>query len=80
MDINDFRGLTKFKIIAPTFYILSWLMMLFGPVYFDVLYQRICIFILIYADLKILTLLIIMIIITYKSYFVLKRAKQESML
>jgi len=34
MDINDFKGLRKFKIIIPTLYICGWICMIFGPVYF----------------------------------------------
>lgn len=75
MDISDFKGLTKYKIILPTFYISSWISMFIGPVYFDVLYQRISIFFLIYFNLKIAIYLTIMFIVTYKSYFILKRVQ-----
>lgn len=32
MDIRDFDGIRKYKVIIPTCYILSWLWMIFGPV------------------------------------------------
>lgn len=34
MDIKDFEGLTKFKLIVPTIYVCSWLCMILGPVLF----------------------------------------------
>lgn len=77
MDIRDFQGLTKFKIIVPAVYICSWLCMILGPVFFDVVYQRICIFVLIYTDVKVLILLSIMIIVTIRSNKVFKRIQQD---
>ena len=79
MDINDFKGLTKFKVFLPTVYITSWISMIFGPVYFDVVYQHISIFFLIYTDIKVIILFTIMCIVTYKSYFILKRVKEENL-
>lgn len=79
MDINDFTGLTKFKVIVPSIYICSWLAMIFGPVFFDVLYQRICIFFIIYIDVKVCILFTIMIIASVKNYKALKRVKQENL-
>ena len=31
MDIRDFEGLTKFKLIIPAVYIISWISMFMGP-------------------------------------------------
>ena len=67
MDIRDFEGLTKFKLIIPTIYVCSWLCMILGPTLFEVTYAKICVFFLIYTDIKILMLFAIMIIVLVKS-------------
>lgn len=79
MDIRDFQGLTKFKFIIPTIYVCSWIAMLFGPVFFDVVYQRICIFFLIYLDLKVIILFSIITIALVKNHKLLKRAQKQTM-
>lgn len=38
MDIKDFEGITKYKIIVPTLYVCSWICMILGPLLFDVVY------------------------------------------
>ncbi len=80
MDIKDFEGTTKFKIIIPTLYICSWLCMILGPIFFDVTYERICVFFIFYTDIKILLFFVIMIIITVKSQKIFKRAQNPQML
>ena len=75
MDINDFKGLTKFKVFLPVVYIISWVLMIFGPVFFLHIYQRICIFFIIYLDLKVLFLVITMIIVTVKSHSFFKKVE-----
>lgn len=79
MDIRDFQGLTKYKIIVPTIYVCSWLAMLFGPLFFDVLYQRICIFFLVYLDFKVMILFSIITIALVKNHLALKRVQKKSM-
>ena len=75
MDINDFKGLTKFKVIIPSIYIFSWLTMLTGPVFFDYIYSRFCIFFLLYTAVKVSILISIMIIVTVKSSIIFKRMR-----
>ena len=77
MDINDFKGLTKFKVIIPSIYIFSWLTMLTGPVFFDYVYSRFCIFFLIYTNVKVLILISIMLIATVKSSKIFKRIREK---
>ena len=77
MDIKDFEGLTKFKVIIPSIYIFSWLTMLTGPVFFDYVYSRFCIFFLIYTNVKVLILITIMIIATVKSSRIFKRIREK---
>ena len=73
MDIRDFQGLTKYKVIIPIIYLISWTFMLVGPLYFEVLYQHICVFFLIYTDVKVIILFTIMCIVLFKSRKVFKR-------
>ena len=56
-------------------YILNWLAMFVGPFTFQVLYQKICIGILIYISIKSLILFIISIINFTKATAVLNRAE-----
>ena len=36
MDIEDFEGLTKYKIFVPALYVLSWISMFTGPSFFPI--------------------------------------------
>lgn len=42
MDFSDFNGNLKFKCIVPAVYILNWVLMVVGPIYFPVYYQYYC--------------------------------------
>lgn len=53
MDIEDFKGLTKYKVLLPLIYIWSWISMFAGPSFFPVQYQNYSIFFIIYFILKI---------------------------
>lgn len=79
MDIKDFEGLTKFKILIPTIYVCSWLCMVLGPTLFEKTYTRICVFFLIYTDLKILMLFSIMVVVLIKSRHAFKKLEQMNM-
>jgi uncharacterized protein YqhQ len=77
MEIKDFQGLTKFKMILPLCYVFGWLCMAFGPVFFDTVYQKICMSVLIYTFMKIIIMVSIMIIITIKSNRIFRRFEQS---
>lgn len=64
MDINDFKGNFKYKLIVPIVYIVSWISLFVGPSFFQVYYQRICIYILLHALAR-LTLNMVYSIIAY---------------
>jgi hypothetical protein len=42
MDLKDYEGVEKFKYIVPSIFILNWILMIIGPVYFPVNYQYYC--------------------------------------
>lgn len=75
MDIRDFEGLTKFKVIVPLVYVISWISMFMGPSFFPVTYQQFTIGCMIYTIIKILNVFLGMIIVTIKSQEVFRRAK-----
>lgn len=77
MDIKDFEGITKYKVIVPTLYAISWICMIIGPIFFDVVYERICLVFVLYADIKTMLFFVIMIIITIKSQKIFKRASNQ---
>ena len=80
MDLEDFKYNYKYKIIIPAMYIISWILMFVGPFYLQVLYQRICIIMLLYLTFKSFLILIMSAVGFYKSRKVLRRAaeiKQE---
>lgn len=58
MDISDFQGTYQYKLILPTVYILSWVSMFAGPIYYPIVYEyvnHICLF---YSLIKVVTTLI----------------------
>jgi hypothetical protein len=67
MDIRDFEGLTKFKLLIPILYVINWVCMIVGPSFFPIVYQKICIGFMLYVLYKILTVLGTMIIVLIKS-------------
>ena len=52
MDIKDFEGLTKFKLIIPGLYILSWVSMFLGPNIYPIEYQKYSLIMLLYLIIR----------------------------
>lgn len=75
MDIRDFEGLTKFKVVIPLLYIISWVCMFVGPSFFPVIYQKLSIGLLIYLVYKIMWVFITIVIVLVKSWPLITRAK-----
>lgn len=75
MDIRDFEGLTKFKVVIPLLYIISWVCMFVGPSFFPVIYQKLSIALLIYLVYKIMWVFITITIVLVKSWPLINRAK-----
>ena len=80
MDINDFKGLRKFKIIIPTLYICGWICMIFGPVYFPQAYQTFCLCMIGYGGLKMCVLISIMTVITIRTTKMFNKIQRENKL
>jgi hypothetical protein len=76
MDLEDFKYNYKYKIIIPAIYIISWVAMFLGPFTFQVLYQKICICLLIYLSFKSLIILLISVITYTKANHILNRAEK----
>lgn len=76
MDIEDFLYNYKYKLIVPAIYIATWALMFVGPFFIPVLYQKICIFLILYLTAKSLILLTISIIAYFKNRRILNRAEQ----
>lgn len=74
MDIRDFEGLTKFKLVIPLLYIISWVCMFVGPSFFPVVYQKLSIALLLYLVYKIGWVFITMVIVCIKSWPLITRA------
>ena len=77
MDIRDFEGLTKFKVIVPAMYILSWVSMFMGPSLFPVVYQKFSIFCLLYILGKIMMVAFTMMYVTINGYSQVSRGKSD---
>lgn len=77
MDINDFVGLFKYKLIIPILYIVSWALMFIGPAFFQVIYQRVCIAFLLYACVKVGMLFVISVSGSYQAWKILNRAERD---
>lgn len=52
MDPDDFKGVFKWKFLIPGLYIVSWILMIVGPIFFPKGYQIYCIIIIVYSLLK----------------------------
>lgn len=72
MDIADFQGLFKFKLIIPALYVFSWIAVFLGPSLFPVVYQRYCIGLWIFLLLKMCYLFFNMLVILARTYNTLK--------
>ena len=52
MDIRDFEGNFKYKLYLPSVYILNWMLMIVGPFYFPVEYQKYYLIAIFYLTLR----------------------------
>lgn len=77
MDIGDFAGLTKYKLVIPFIYVVSWICMIIGPSFFPVVYQKISIGILIYLGFKVFWIFLTMLIILIKSWSLISKAQDS---
>lgn len=76
---EDFEGVYKWKFLIPGLYIVSWLLMIFGPLFFPYPYQIFCIIIIVYSLLKTLGLTfgtLVALIMQYRTLKQLKIAKE----
>ena len=72
MDIADFQGIFKFKLIIPTLYVCSWIAVFLGPSLFPVVYQRYCIALWLLLFAKMAYMLFNLIVILARTYNTLK--------
>ncbi len=72
MDIRDFEGLFKFKLIVPGLYVLSWICIFLGPSLFPVVYQRYFIGLWLFMFIKMIYMLFNMVLILWRTYSTLK--------
>ncbi len=40
MSSEEYEGLFKYKLLIPAIYIISWVSMIAGPIYFPISYQH----------------------------------------
>lgn len=76
MDINDFQGLFKFKLVIPALYLISWAMMFTGPYFFSVAYQTISFGFLVYLAIKVSIMFFIAIMAFFRTQKVLNRVEE----
>ena len=73
MDIEDFKGLTKYKVLLPLVYIWSWISMFVGPSFFPVQYQNYSIFFIVYFIVKITFICATTFMVNIKTYKLFNR-------
>lgn len=73
MDIKDFEGLTKFKLIIPGLYILSWVSMFLGPNIYPIEYQKYSLIMLLYLIIRLMIMSGTMIKININACYNLNR-------
>lgn len=78
MDISDFEGIYKYKLILPAMYIVSWICMFLGPSLFPVIYQRICFGVLLYMGIRLLMFGFINFVLLIGNCRILSRAQDTA--
>ena len=81
MNEKDFKGIYKWKFLIPGLYIISWLLMIFGPLFFPFGYQIYCIIIVVYSLLKTLGLsfgTLVAMLMQTKTLKILQQRKKEA--
>jgi len=77
MDISDFEGIYKYKLILPAMYIISWISMFLGPSLFPVVYQAICFAVLLWMGLRLITFGFINFVLLVGNCRILSRAQNS---
>ena len=80
MDIRDFEGIYKYKLILPAMYIVSWISMFLGPSLFPVVYQAICFGVLLWMAIRLLMFGFINFVLLVGNCRILSRAQEEQSL
>ena len=79
MNLYDFKGMFKYKLIIPTLFVISWVLMLMGQTrVFQDEYQIICLFIVFKEGLKLSLLAIYAGISWVQSWSILDKAEEIS--
>lgn len=78
MDISDFEGLTKYKVIIPLLYVFSWITMFAGPSFFPVIYQKYSIIMVIFLLIKIAYVTATIFMINIRSCWLFNRTDDSS--
>lgn len=68
MDIGDFEGNFKYKLIIPTIYVLNWILIFLGPSVIPVAYQWYSIFGWSFMIVKMLIMDFNMLVILKRTY------------
>ena len=77
MDIRDFEGIYKYKLILPAMYIVSWISMFLGPSLFPVVYQAFCFGFLAWMALRLVMFGFINFVLLVGNCRVLSRVKNQ---
>jgi hypothetical protein len=77
MDIRDFEGIYKYKLILPAMYIFSWISMFLGPSLFPVVYQGFCFAFLLWMALRLVMFGFINFVLLIGNCRVLSRAQNQ---
>lgn len=75
MNIKDFEGTFKYKLIMPSVYILSWISMIAGPLFFPLAYQTFIVGCICYLAYKFTWFTFALIYIHIKAHGIRKRSR-----
>lgn len=75
MDVSDFEGNFKYKLIVPAIYVVNWILIFLGPSVMPLCYQWYSIIGWTYMIIKMLYVDFNMLIILKKTYEALSRPK-----
>lgn len=78
MDIKDFEGISYFRFLVPTVYVLTWLAMVVGPETASLLYRECAMALTIFITCKAFYQVVLNFILVMRGNAVIKRAGSQA--
>ena len=77
MDIRDFENNFKYKLILPIIYVTNWILMVTGPFFFPVGYQKYYFVTIAYLTVRSIMTFLWTVVGSYKAYCLLNKYEEK---